>query len=233
MISKEKGRQEYFQSAISVNCVLFSYFEKDLKILVIERNREPFFEKKALPGGLVFPDEDLDVAAEKIISGNTSLFQVHKNQLKAFADTNRHPLGRVITVSYYSAVRHSEIVLKDTELSKNGTWFSFADIPELSFDHSQIVKTAILRLKSDIRYRTRAFNLLENEFTLPQLQNLYEVVLGIELDKRNFRRKLSVMKFIEETGEVQKSLMYRPAKLYRFNPQTFMEWKMKGNVFSL
>ncbi len=227
------SENQFFQSAISVNCVVFGFDGKELKLLLIERELEPYKGDWSLPGGLVYPREDLQAAASKVLHSITGMDSIYRAQLKAFAATDRHPFGRVITVAYLCLLRHVEADLTESTFAKTTQWFNVNRRPDLVFDHEKIVSAAVTRLRENIRSRPIAFELLNEKFTLPELQLLYEKVLGKSLDKRNFRRKISYMDFLQDTQEVQKQKMYRPAKLYRFNTELYQEAKQEGYVFSL
>jgi len=227
------SESQFFQSAISVNCVVFGFDGKDLKLLLIERELEPYKGEWSLPGGLVYPREDLQAAASKVLFSITGMDHIYRAQLKAFAATDRHPFGRVITVAYLCLLRYVEADLTDSTFAKTTQWFKVDRRPDLVFDHERIISVAISRLRENIRSRPVAFELLNEKFTLPELQLLYEKVLDKDLDKRNFRRKISYMDFLEDTQEVQKQKMYRPAKLYRFNKENYEATQQEGYVFSL
>ncbi len=224
---------KYFNSAISVNCVVFTYVEEKLKILLIRREFEPFKGLLALPGGLIYPNEDLQQAVSHIIESITGNKNVYKKQLQAFTDTKRHPSGRVVSIAYLALVNHQKAILKDSSFAISPDWFNILEKPQLVFDHDSIAETALQHLQSEIRNKPIIFELLDEKFTLPQLQTLYETILNISLDKRNFRRKLAYLDFIEDTEEMQKNPLYRPAKLYVFNKEKYNEFCEKGMVFSL
>jgi len=230
---KNMPENQFFQSAISVNCVVFGFDGKDLKLLLIERELEPYEGYLSLPGGLVYPREDLHAAASKVLHSITGMNHVYRAQLKAFAATDRHPFGRVITVAYLCLLRYLKADLSESTFAKSTKWYDVANLPPLVFDHDKIMKVGVQRLRENIRSRPMAFELLNEKFTLPELQLLYEKILDKDLDKRNFRRKINYMDFLEDTNEIQKHKMYRPAKLYSFNRERYEDAVSKGYVFSL
>ncbi len=226
---------EYFNSAISVNCAVFAYDKADenLKILLIHREFDPYKGLLALPGGLVYPNESLDNAVENIVKSVTGIDYFYSEQVRAFTDTNRHPSGRVVSIAYLCLVNLKDVNLTNSSFAISPEWYPIHEKPNLVFDHDHITDTAYQRLQNDLRIKPLAFELLNSKFTLPQLQTLYEVVLNTQFDKRNFRRKLAYMDYIEDTKEVQKYNLYRPAKLYRFNHEKFSIMRKKGSLFSI
>lgn len=226
-------KSKFFQTAISVNCVVYSFYKNDLKVLLVQRDVDPYKGMLALAGGLIHPDEELDTAAASILKSLTNVENIFRSQIRAFVDKDRHPMGRVVSVAYLCLMRYSEAILTDTKLATDPKWYSIRSRPKLVFDHDKIAERARLHLQTHIRNHPIAFEMLDEKFTLPQLQSLYESVFEINLDKRNFRRKLSLMPFIEDTEEMEKTTAYRPARLYRYNKEKFEEFKRQGGTFSL
>lgn len=209
---------EYPRPAVTVDIILFTFRKNDLKVLLIERGRPPFAHKWALPGGFVQMDEDLHVAALRELEEETGVRDVYVEQLYTFGEPNRDPRGRVITVAYYAllsadqAASHTLHAASDTS---DARWWSMYGLPELAFDHERILGYALQRLRWKLEWTALGFLLLPSEFTLSQLQRVYETVLREPLDKRNFRRKILDLDIIEETGNIARG-EHRPAKLYRF-----------------
>lgn len=228
---------KFFQLGISVNCAIFVYDGEGLKVLIIDRKNEPFAGESALPGKLISPEENLEQTVDNIVREATGMEEevpMYFKQLRAFVDTDRHPMGRVISIAYLCLIRYNAAELKESSIFSNPNWQTLADKPSLVFDHDDILVAAQAQLKEIIRNKPVAFQMLEQEFSLPQLQSIYENILEIQLDKRNFRRKLRDMPFIEDTGEFQKIHQYRPARLYRYNASLFKQMKKEeGFVFSL
>ncbi len=214
-----------FDSVFSIDCVIFGFDEGELKVLVIERNVEPFKDWWALPGYLVEQDESLDNAAERILYELTGLKGIYMDQFYTFGDVNRHPQGRVITVGYYAMIRLSgNKELKPapiTNYAKRAVWTPLAELPNLAFDHDQIFSRAFGKIRNRISYQPIAFELLPEKFTLTQLQHLYEVILNKKLDKRNFRKKMLNYGILKELDEKQKGVSYRAAKLYKFDKRKY------------
>ena len=207
-----------FDSVFSIDCVIFGFDDGELKILLIERNKEPFKDWWALPGYIVEQDESIDHAAERILYELTGLRDIYMDQFYTFGDVNRHPQGRVITVAYYAMIRlngNKELRPISNYVSK-AVWTSVNDLPKLAFDHEKIFSRGFEKIRNKISYQPIAFELLPEKFTLTQLQQLYEVILSKKLDKRNFRKKMLNYGILKELDEKQKGVSYRAAKLYKF-----------------
>ncbi len=203
------------KAAISVDCVIFGYEDNQLKVLLIECNMPPFEGKLSLLGDLVKSNENLDEAAARILKARTGLNNVYLEQVRAFGDPGRHPLGRVISMSYVSLIKIQDYEVLDID-QKRLKWFPVDQVEEMAFDHAKILNVTLNWLQDRIKERPIGFELLPKKFTLIQLQNLYEIILNVKLDKRNFRRKLSSLGVLKDIGESQKDVAHRPAKLYSF-----------------
>lgn len=213
-----------FESVFSIDCLIFGFDEGELKILLIERNEEPFKDLWALPGYLVGNDEAITHAAERILYELTGLRDIFMDQFYVFGEVDRHPQGRVVTVAYYALIRINGI--KDlkpvTGYAKSAEWFNINNLPEvLAFDHRSIFDKGFERIKQKISYEPIAFELLPEKFSLTQLQSLYEVILNKKLDKRNFRKKMLNYGILKELDEKEKGVSYRAAKLYRFDRRKY------------
>ncbi|RZK48337.1 MAG: NUDIX domain-containing protein [Pedobacter sp.] len=221
-----------FNSAVSIDCVLFGFDEGELKILLIERNEEPFKDWWALPGNLVKPDESVDQSASRILHELTGLSNIYMEQYYTFGEVNRHPQGRVITVAYYALLRLSnEKSLKPlTSFAKKAQWINVQQLPPLAFDHLNIFDKGLEKIKRRIKYLPIAFELLPEKFTLTQVQHVYEVILGKKLDKRNFRKKILSFGVLKELDEKQKGVSFRAATLYKFDRRKYA--KLYGKEFS-
>lgn len=224
---------EYPRAALTVDCVVFGLDDEDLKLLLIQRDLEPFAGQWALPGGFVHVDETLDEAAARELQEEAGLSKVFLEQLYTFGDVNRDPRERVVTVAYYALVNIRDHRVQSATDARNAAWFPVLDTPTLAFDHKQILRTALHRLKGKVRYQPIGFELLPTKFTLSQIQHLYETILERPLDKRNFRRKLLAMGFLEETDEIQQDVAHRAARLYRFNESKYRRLVKQGFLFEL
>lgn len=211
-----------FESEFSVDCVIFGFEAGELKILLIERNDEPFEGWLALPGNLVLNNESIEDAAERILHELTGLDDLHMEQFHTFGDLHRHPRGRIITVAYYALIRiDGQKELKPGHLAKRAFWHTVNDLPKLAFDHTDIFKTGFNKLRRRLSYQPIAYELLPEKFTLTQLQQLYEAILNKKLDKRNFRKKMLSYGFLKELDEKQKNVSFRAAKLYKFDRRKY------------
>jgi 8-oxo-dGTP diphosphatase len=212
-----------FDSAFSIDCVIFGFEAGELKVLLIERNEDPYKDWWALPGNLVEKDESIDDAATRILYELTGLRDMHMEQFHTFGAVDRHPLGRVITVAYFALIRiiGQKEVKPVTQYAKNAGWRSINELPKLAYDHTEIFETSIQKLRRRLSYQPIAFELLPEKFTLTQLQLLYEAILNKKLDKRNFRKKMLSYGFLKELDEKQKGVSYRAAKLYKFDRRKY------------
>jgi 8-oxo-dGTP diphosphatase len=184
---------EHPRPSLTVDCVVFGLDEEDLKVLLIQRDLEPFKGRWALPGGFVQPEENLEDAARRELQEETGLERVFLEQLYTFGDVGRDPRGRVVSVVYYGLVKLGDHRVRAATDAREASWFSVWDTPSLAFDHDRILQAALARLKGKVRYQPLGFELLPPKFTLTQLQRVYEKILERPLDKRNFRKKLLAM----------------------------------------
>lgn len=227
------SNEAMFKSVFSIDSVVFGFDEKDLKVLLIERGEEPFLNYLALPGDLVNEDENLEQAANRILEQLTGLHGVFLEQYYAFGAIDRHPLGRVITIAYYALIKTDYLNIKAASFAKNAAWYSVKEIDTLAFDHIEILNKALEQLKQDLKIKPIGFELLPENFTLSELQHLYEAVLDTKLDKRNFRRKILGMGLLEFTGNKQIGVSHRAAHLYHFNPDHYEKLKKSGFHFEV
>ncbi|HUH04307.1 MAG TPA: NUDIX domain-containing protein [Kofleriaceae bacterium] len=224
---------EYPRPAVTVDCVVFGLDERDLKVLLIQRQLEPFQHGWALPGGFVQMDESLDQAALRELGEETGLTRVYLEQLYTFGAPDRDPRGRVVTVAYFALVNLGEHLLRAATDAENVGWFGCDELPTLAFDHADIIAVARDRLRGKVRYAPVGFELLPPKFTLSQLQRLYEIVLESELDKRNFRKKILGMDLLIETDEVEKDVAHRAARLYKFDKRKYEKLSKRGFNFEI
>lgn len=208
----------------TIDCVIYSFHEGDLKVLLTERNAYPYKDWWALPGFFVEPFEEMEDAVKRILYELTGLEDIYMKQLGAFAGVKRHPEGRILTVAFYTFVRFEDVsdkIKPVTDYMKKAQWWSVKDLPELAFDHSEILFKSLSKLKDEISSTPIPYELLPAKFTLTQLQQVYEAILGEPLDKRNFRRKMSTYGHIKQLNEYQKGVSYRAARLYKFDSKKF------------
>lgn len=232
-MSRGSYSYDYPRPAVTVDCVVFGLDEDELKVLLIQRQLEPYAHAWALPGGFVRQDENLEDAALRELAEETGIRDVYLEQLYTFGDIQRDPRGRVITVAYYALAKMSNHRVQAASDAENVGWFGVYELPTLAFDHERIIDQALERLKGKVRYAPIGFELLPKRFTLTELQRLYETVLGRELDKRNFRKKVLGMELLIETDEVQKDVAHRAARLYRFDKRKYRQLQKNGFDFSI
>ena len=205
--------------ALSVDCVIFGFDENTLKVLLIRSDLKKYSGKWSLLGDLVFPKEDLDAAAYRILKQRTGLSDVYLEQVHTFGTVNRHPAGRVVTVTYCSLinVQHHKLNILDNELH----WHDVKNVTGLAFDHQQIFDNCFKKLQKRVQEHPLGFNLLQKKFSLRDLQNLYEAILNIKLDRRNFRKKFFSMDLLVDLNEMEQDVPHRPGKLYKFNYEKY------------
>lgn len=219
--------------SVTVDCVVFGLDEEDLKIILIERDLEPFKGRWALPGGFVRINESLEEAAMRELREETGVDNVFLEQLYTFGGVNRDPRDRVISVAYYALVNLRDHKIKAATDARNAAWFSIDDVPKLAFDHNRIFDIALRRLRGKVRYEPIGFELLPGKFTLTQLQRMYEKILEQDIDKRNFRKKILGMELLKELDEVQLDVAHRAARLYKFDEKKYHHLKEKGFNFEI
>ena len=225
---------EYPKPALTVDCVVFGLDEdQELKVMLIQRNVPPFEGQWALPGGFVRLDESLEEAAMRELKEETGIERIFLEQLYTFGEVNRDPRDRIITVAYYALINLGEHNIKATTDARDAAWFPITKPPKLAFDHHTILAIALRRLKGKVRYQPIGFELLPKKFTLTQLQKLYETVLGQNLDKRNFRKKILKMNLLIALDERQTGVSHRAARFYHFDEQKYLQLKAKGFNFEI
>lgn len=205
---------------VAVDCVIFGFSEGEVSLLLLKRNFQPAKGEWSIMGGFVQENESTDDAAKRVLYELTGLDQVYMEQVGAFGDINRDPGERVVSVVYYALININEY---DHELVKkhNAFWVNIKELPPLIFDHNQMVSKARKIMQQKISTKPIGFNLLPKLFTLSQLQSLFEAIYGEELDKRNFRKRVAEMDFIEKTDKIDKQGSKRGAALYQFNDKAY------------
>ncbi len=214
---EKSSHLEYFKIAVSVDCVIFGYEDKELKVLLIKSDLKEFAGLYSLLGDLVRPDEDLDEASYRILKERTDLDDVFLQQVHTFGAVHRHPSGRVISAAYYSLVNINSHKLK---IDNNDLhWHPVKNIQKLAFDHKEILDTCLEHLRGKIEEYPVAHNLLDEKFSLRALQELYEAVMNEPLDRRNFRKKITLKNWLIDLNEMEENVPHRPGKLYKFKPR--------------
>ena len=222
---KKEFCYKYERASVTTDCIIFGFDETNLKVLLIKRGIEPFIGKWALPGGFLQMNESAEEGAERILQKETNLSGVFMEQLFTFTKTDRDPRDRVISISYFALVKLSDFVAKAGKDETSAEWFAVDELPTLAFDHEKIIRTAF--------YQPIGFELLPEKFTLSQLQHLYEVILEIKVDKRNFRRKILQMEILIDTDQKELNVAHKAAKLYKFNRNKYNQLSKTGFNFEI
>lgn len=222
--------QDQERLLLAVDCIIFGFDDKKLKILLVKRDLEPERGKWSLMGGFVQKRESLDEAAIRILYRWTGLTNIYMEQLYCFGSVDRDPVERVVSVAYYALIN---IQNYDRELQEKyqAQWFSVEKLPELIFDHGRMVEEARKKLKYKASIQPVGFALLPQKFTLPQLQTLYEAILGTALDKGNFRRRIQSLGVLKRLNEKQKGHSKKGAYFYVFDEKMYKELENEGINF--
>ena len=206
----------YERPSVTVDVVIFTLQERELHVLLVKRKRWPFEGRWAIPGGFVNMDESLDRAARRELEEETGIHDIYLEQLYTFGEPKRDPRTRVISVAYIALVSADTQTLRVSDESIDVRWFPVRALPgSLAFDHDVILAAGLDRLRSKLEYTTLAFQLLPEVFSILELKHIYEQILGEELDKGNFYRKIKDAKVLEDTG-LRREGRGRPTSLYRF-----------------
>ena len=216
----------YPHPAVTADCVIFGFDGVSIKVLLIQRAIDPYKGKWALPGGFMNIDESAEECARRELEEETGLKTASVEQFYTFTDVMRDPRERVITVAHYALVRLSEV--KGGDDASKAQWFVQSEIPSLAFDHDRILRMALARLKERICFEPIGFELLPDVFTMSELQNLYEAILGVKFDRRNFYNKMLKLGILTEAEPRPESASRRTPTKYRFNADKYIELKQKG-----
>ena len=216
---------------VTVDLVIFALRDGELQVLLVRRGVPPFEGQWALPGGFIEAGESLDAAARRELEEETGVRDVYIEQLYTFGDPGRDPRGRVVTIAYYALLTGEQTMPEAGSDAAAVRWWPARDHPVLAFDHERILGYALDRLRTKLEYTTVGFQLLPRKFTLGQLQRVYETILGRELDKRNFRRKMLLLNILKPLNEWAKEGPSRPAQLYRFSAKHFERLRDRGIIF--
>jgi 8-oxo-dGTP diphosphatase len=215
---------------VAVDIVIFTIRDRALHVLLIRRGIPPFEGQYAIPGGFIHESEPLEEAARRELLEETGMSDVFLEQLYTFGDPRRDPRGRVITVAYYALMASGQRPLVAGTDAAEARWFPIDKLPELAFDHRRILDYALERLRNKLEYTTVGFQLLPEKFTLSELQAVYEAILCRHLDKRNFRRKMTLLRILKPLREWQHTGR-KPARFYTFSAARFEKLKDKGILF--
>jgi 8-oxo-dGTP diphosphatase len=221
-----KYHYEYPHPSVTTDCVIFGFDGTKLNVLLIERGVEPFKGRWAFPGGFMKMDETALQGAKRELKEETGLENAYIKQFHAFSDPNRDPRERVITIAYYALVRISEV--KGGDDAAKAEWFPINKVPSLAFDHDLILREATTALRRQIHFEPIGFELLPEKFTMTQLQHLYEAILGVKFDRRNFANKMKHFEILQETDDGTPRHGTRTPIKYRFDKDNYDRLKAKG-----
>ncbi len=208
--------KDYPRPSVTVDLVIFTIADDDLKVLLIRRKQDPFKARWALPGGFVEIDESLEKAAARELEEEVSVRNLYLEQLYTFGEPGRDPRGRVISVAYFALIDADSQQIVAADDAADAKWYSVFQPPKLAFDHSKILDNAVWRLRNKIEWTTVGYELLPKKFTLSALQRVYEIILQRPVDKRNFRKKILGQGQLRELRETRADGAHRPARLYSF-----------------
>lgn len=215
---------------VAVDIVIFTIHKGELRVLLVKRGIEPFAGQFAIPGGFVLENESLDDAARRELKEETGIGDVYLEQLYSFGEPGRDPRGRVISVAYFALIAADRVSLAAGSDAAEARWWPINSLPDLAFDHHKILDYSLERLRNKLEYTTVGFQLLPKRFSLTELQEVYETILDKKLDKRNFRRKIALLKILRPTREYRHGGR-RPARLFEFVAANFEKLKDKGILF--
>ncbi len=218
---------------LSIDAVVFGYEEGNISVLLIKRKYEPFKGKWAIPGGFVLNDESLEEAVERELHEETGIKINYLEQLYTFGKPNRDPRGRVVSVAYFGLVRPNAFKIFASTDAEQVQWFHINELPKLSFDHKDILEAAIERLQGKITYEPIGFELLDKKFPFSDLEKLYTTLLGRDIDRRNFRKKIVGLNVLDALNEKVSKGSGRPAKLFQFNQKRYFQLKKEGIIFEI
>jgi 8-oxo-dGTP diphosphatase len=207
---------DYEQPGVTVDLAVFTVNNNKLKVMLAKRAEEPFRDHWSMPGGFLLRGESLDAAACRVLNEKTGVKDVYMEQLYTFGDPGRDPRARVITVAYFALIPWENLNRPESKKIADLTWSSVDQLPRLAFDHKQILKYAVRRLRAKASYSNIVYGLMPEQFRLSELQTMYEIIIADKLDKRNFRKRMLSTGLLQETGEKDLSGAHRPARLYQF-----------------
>lgn len=223
---KTKYTYDYPRPMVATDCVIFGFDGEKMQVLLMKRAEEPYKDCWVLPGGFLKMDESAEDSAAEMLLSKTGLRDTYMEQFHTFSAPERDVRGRVISIAYYALVRKQEV--REGANAADVDWFSLDKLPELHFDHRQILDMALEKLRERIMFKPVGFELLPEKFTMKELQSLYQAILGVEFDRRNFSKKLLHIGLLIDLDEQTKSSPKRMSKLYKFNSESYDKLKEKG-----
>lgn len=218
---------------LTVDAVVFGYDEGLISVLLVKRKYDPFKGCWALPGGFVLNDESLEDAVERELHEETGVKINYLEQLYTFGNPSRDPRGRIVSIAYFGLVRPTAFQINASTDAEEVKWFDINHLPEMSFDHMEILDSAVKRLQAKITYEPLGFELLDKKFPFSDLEKLYSSLLGREVDRRNFRKKILSLNVLDELDEKVSKSTGRPANLFQFNRKRYFQLKKEGIIFDI
>ena len=225
-MEEKKYCYKYPHPAVTTDCVIFGFDDRELQVLLIERGIEPFKGKWAFPGGFLNMDETAGEGAMRELKEETGLENAYIEQFNTYSEPGRDPRERVITIAHYALVRIQEV--KGGDDAAKAQWFPIDEVPQLAFDHDKILRDAMRKLRERIHFEPIGFELLPEKFTMRELQILYESILGVKFDRRNFAKKMMHYELLNQLDETVRPTAKRDALLYSFNKDNYELFKKKG-----
>lgn len=225
-MEENKYCYKYPHPAVTTDCVIFGFDGSELQVLLIERGIEPFKGKWAFPGGFLNMDETAEEGALRELKEETGLKNAYIEQFNTYSDPGRDPRERVITIAHYALVRIQEV--KGGDDAAKAQWFPIDEVPQLAFDHDRILRDAMKKLRERIHFEPIGFELLPEKFTMKDLQVLYESILDVKFDRRNFAKKMLHYELLNQLDETVRPTAKRDALLYSFNKENYELFKKKG-----
>lgn len=225
-MDEKKYCYKYPHPAVTTDCVIFGFDGQSLKVLLVERGIEPYKGRWAFPGGFLNPDERAEEGARRELNEETGLEGAFIEQFHTYTEPNRDPRERVITIAYFALVRIQEVHSGDD--AAKAQWFPIEEVPQLAFDHDRILRDATRKLRERIHFEPIGFELLPDKFTMKDLQLLYEAILDVKFDRRNFSKKMIHYGLLNQLDETVWPTPKREAQLYSFNKEKYDEFKKKG-----
>ncbi|MBO4806757.1 MAG: NUDIX hydrolase [Paludibacteraceae bacterium] len=224
----EKGEYvyDYPRPMVATDCVIFGFDGTKIQVLLVKRAESPYPASWGLPGGFIRMDESAEASAKRVLQSKTGMTGAYIEQFHTFSSPDRDVRDRVISIAYYALVRKQEVREGGNVVSAD--WFSMDELPDLCFDHKEVLDLALVKLRERIMFRPVGFDLLPEKFTMRELQSLYESILGVEFDRRNFSKKILHVGLLDDLNETIKANPKREAKLYKFNQENYDRLKEKG-----
>lgn len=222
---------QYPRHLVAVDCIIFGFDGENLKILLVQRDFEPKMGEWSLMGGFIGDKESSDQAANRVLNTLTGLENIYLEQLNTYTETDREPTARIMSISYYALIN----IEKNIQINEkyNAKWFDLKERPQLIFDHNEMVKDAVLRLRRRATTRPIGFELLTEKFTMKDLQNLYEAIFDEKYDKRNFTSKFNALDILVKTSEKDMSSSKKGSFLYTFDEKKYNKKISEGFMFKV